>query len=345
MLAFMESAPPAFKRRTEARSFSAASALAAVLLLAGCDGRQSTLTPAGRGAEQLAELFWWMAAGAAVIWLVVVGVAVYAVAIRPEAHEDGRGKVLIIGGGVVFPTIALIILLAYGLSLLPGLLEPAPEGSLRIAVSGEQWWWRVNYLSPDGEPFELANEIRLPVGQPVEFLLESPDVIHSFWIPSLGGKMDMIPGRKTRLKLEPTKTGIFRGTCAEYCGASHSLMSLEVVVLEKEQYEQWARAQSEPATPPKSGIATAGGRVFMASGCGACHTIRGTEADGSVGPDLTHVGSRLTLGAGILKNEPDAFARWITHTDSIKPEVHMPAFGMLPEDEILALATYLDGLE
>ena len=147
-----------------------------------------------------------MAGGAAIVWTRVVGVAIYAIAIRPGAHDDRKTKMLIIGGGVIFPTVVLTGLLAYGLSLLPGLLEPAPEGSLTIAVSGEQWWWRVTYLPPGGEPFELANEIRIPVGQPVEFLLSSPDVIHAFWIPSLGGKVDMIPGRATRLKLEPTRT-------------------------------------------------------------------------------------------------------------------------------------------
>ena len=319
------------------------SAIAPVLV--SCDGPQSALTPAGRGAEQLADLFWWMVAGATIVWLVVVGTAVYAIALRPGAHDHRKTKILILGGGVLFPTVVLTILLVYGLSLLPELLEPAPDGSLEIHVSGEQWWWRVRYLSADDAPFELANEIRLPVGEPVELLLESPDVVHAFWIPSLGGKVDMIPGRTTRLKLEPTRTGVFRGTCAEYCGESHALMAFDVVVLEREQFDAWARVQARSASEPSTRVAASGRRVFAEAGCGACHTIRGTEADGAVGPDLTHVGSRLTIGAGTLHNERDGFAQWIKSTEAVKPGVHMPAFGMLPDEEILALATYLDGLE
>lgn len=341
----MDSVPKGVRQRKRTTAASALSALAMPLLIASCGGRLSTLTPAGRGAEQIADLFWWMAGGAVLIWVLVVATALYAIALRPPANEHGRAKVLIIGGGVVFPTVVLAILLAYGLSLLPGLLEPAPEGSLQIAVSGEQWWWRVRYMPPDARPFELANEIRLPVGQPVEFLLESPDVIHSFWIPSLGGKVDMIPGRRTRLKLEPTKTGMFRGACAEYCGASHALMAFDVVVLERQQFDQWMQAQARPATPPSSALPSTGQRIFSEAGCGACHTIRGTEANGVVGPDLSHVGSRLSLAAGTLENSRSELARWISETDTIKPGAHMPAFGMLPKDEIVALATYLDGLE
>ncbi len=204
-----------------------------------------------------------------------------------------------------------------GLSMLPDLVAPAPEGSLKIVVSGEQWWWRVRYLPPGGEAIVLANEIRLPVGEPVEFRLESPDVIHSFWIPSLGGKMDMIPGRLTRLALEPTRTGVFRGVCAEYCGTSHALMSFYVVVMEKEEFDRWLAHQAAPAEPPAEPLAARGQELFLANGCGACHTVRGTPADGVIGPDLTHVGSRLSLAAGILPNEPDAFQRWIAaHGDA-----------------------------
>ena len=317
---------------------------AGVLSLAGCDGLQSALAPAGRSAEQIAELFWWMAGGAAVIWVAVIGLAVYS--IRTDHGADRRTAAwYIIGGGAVVPTVVLTVLLVYGLSMLPELVAPAPEGSLRIAVSGEQWWWRVQYLPPEGPEFPLANEIHLPVGEPVEFELTSPDVIHSFWIPSLGGKMDMIPGRQTRLALVPTQTGVFRGACAEYCGGSHALMNFYVVVQEQEEYERWLARQTEPAQDPADPLAQRGRELFLANGCGACHTIRGTPADGLVGPDLTHVGGRLSLGAGILPNEPDAFVRWISHTDAVKPDVHMPTFGMLPAEDLRALAAYLDGLE
>jgi len=310
--------------------------------LAGCAGPQSALEPAGHAAERIAALFWAMSAGAVVIWIVVVGLGVYAVygARRPDLGREGT--FLIVGGGVVLPTVVLAALLAYGLAMLPPLLAAAPPGSLRIEVVGEQWWWRVRYLPPDGEAVDLANEIRLPVGEPVEIVLSSPDVIHSFWIPALGGKVDMIPGRTTRLLLEPTRTGHFRGVCAEYCGGSHTYMTFPVVVAEPAEFADWLARQRRPAVAAAQG--RRGAVLFASTGCGACHTIRGTEADGVVGPDLTHVGSRLTLGAGRLGNEPPDFARWLARTDRLKPMVRMPHFGMLPEDDLHALAAYLDGL-
>lgn len=318
---------------------------AATLWLAGCSGPQSALDPAGEGAERLAVLFWWMAAGALLIWLIVVALLLYSYRAQPEPHNQRKAKILIIGGGALVPTLVLAVLLAVGLAELPRLLASPPAGSLRIAVSGEQWWWRVRYLPPGGPEVVLANEIRLPVGEPVEFLLESPDVIHSFWIPSLGGKVDMIPGRVTRLTLAPTRTGVFRGACAEYCGASHALMAFDAVVMEKGAFDRWLALQAQPARTPPSPLAARGGELFLAHGCGACHTVRGTPADGVVGPDLTHVGGRTTLGAGILANEPGAFRRWIAATEAVKPEVHMPAYGMLPPDELQALSAYLDGLQ
>lgn len=319
--------------------------IALVLTLAGCAGEQSALDPAGRDAERIAGLFWWMTGGAVVVWIAVALLTVFAMRGRKSASEARQAKLLIIGGGVLVPTVVLAGLLVYGLAMLPELVARAPEGSLKIAVTGEQWWWRVRYQLPGGEEVVLANEIRLPVGEPVEFELDSPDVIHSFWIPSLGGKMDMIPGRRTRLALEPTRTGTFRGVCAEYCGASHALMAFHVVVMEREGFAQWLAQQRQPAPEPAEPIAAQGREHFLANGCSACHTIRGTNADGVVGPDLTHVGSRVSLGAGILPNESEAFVRWIAQTHKVKPGVTMPHFGMLPAEELRALATYLESLK
>ena len=328
-----------------AASLARAPVAAVGLALAGCTGPLSALAPAGAAADAIATLFWWMAAGAVLIWLAFVALAVYAVSRRSRVLSRRAGGMLIIGGGIVFPLVVLTAVLVYGLALLPRLLAPAPGNSLKIAVSGEQWWWRVRYLGPGGSPVELANEVRLPVGEPVELSLASPDVIHSFWIPSLAGKMDMIPGRVTRLVLEPSRTGVFRGVCAEYCGIAHALMMFPVVVLERGEFARWLAQQAAPAAVPVSPDARRGGALFLASGCGACHTIRGSAARGAVGPDLTHVGSRLSLGAGILRNDPDTFVRWIARTEQVKPGVHMPAFGMLPADDLRALAAYLDSLE
>jgi cytochrome c oxidase subunit 2 len=320
-------------------------ALAGGLLAAGCSGPQSALDPAGRAADVIASLFWWMTAGAVVIWVLVVALAVYAIRARTPTFTRRHGVALIVGGGIVLPGVVLTALLVPALLMLPPLLRPAPAGSLTIAVAGEQWWWRVRYLPPGGGAVELANEIRLPLGEPVELRLTSPDVIHAFWIPSLAGKIDMIPGRVTRLVLEPTRAGVFRGACAEYCGISHALMSFPVVVLEREAFARWLARQAEPAPPPAEPLAVEGARIFVATGCGACHMVRGTPARGVVGPDLTHVGSRLSLGAGILPNEPAAFGRWIAATDRVKPGVHMPAFGMLPDAQLRALSAYLESLQ
>jgi cytochrome c oxidase subunit 2 len=289
-----------------------------------------------------------MMVGAAVIWLVVVGIALYVMRLRPEPHGQRLAPWLIIGGGTVLPTITLAALLTYGLAMMPDLLAPPSGEHLKIAVSGEQWWWRVRYFAPAGEAgssVELANEVRLPVGMPVSFEVESPDVVHSFWIPSLGGKIDMIPGRTNRLTLEPTRTGVFRGVCAEYCGTSHALMAFDVVVLKPHEYTAWLQGQREPAPMPEHAEARRGQELFLANGCGACHTVRGTLADGTVGPDLTHIGSRMSLGAGTLPNDLESLVRWLSHTQTIKPGAHMPAFGMLPSEDLRALAIYLDGLK
>jgi cytochrome c oxidase subunit 2 len=161
----------------------------------------------------------------------------------------------------------------------------------------------------------------------------------------LTGKMDLIPGRTNRLTLEATKAGIYRGACAEYCGTAHALMSFYVVAMEPDAYAAWLAHQAQPASAPQRELAKYGWALFMINGCSACHTIRGTAADGKVGPDLTHVGSRMSLGAGILPNEPAAFLRWIAHTEDVKPGVHMPTFGMLPKEDLRALAVFLEGLE
>lgn len=305
------------------------------------------LSPAGVEAADVAQLFWVMAAGAAVVWAAVIGIALYASRERAGRHGAKAARWLILIGGVLTPTVVLAALLLYGLQMMPELRQPATPGAMRVEVSGEQWWWRVRYAPADADApaIELANEIRLPVGQRTEFTLSSPDVIHSFWVPALGGKMDMIPGRITRLVLEPTRTGTFRGICAEFCGASHAFMEFEAVVMEPEAFERWLAHQAEPATPPASPAARAGLRAFTRSGCGGCHTIRGTPANGPVGPDLTHVGSRLTLAAGVLPNDVRAFRRWIARSHAVKPDVLMPAFDMLPDKELDALSIYMESLQ
>lgn len=318
---------------------------AAAAIASACAGPQSALDTAGRDAAEVSMLFWWMAGGAAVVWLAVVGLGVYCVRAQPSPRGEHLAPKLIVVGGVVVPTVVLAVLLMFGLALVPPAVAPAPEGSLTIAVAGEQWWWRVRYQRPGQAPIELANEIRLPVGRAVDVRLASSNVIHSFWIPSLAGKVDMIPGRLTRLSLEPTRTGLFRGACAEYCGTAHAFMAFPVVVLDEDAFASWLEAQAAPAAAPSEPLAARGQELFLANGCSACHTIRGTRARGVIGPDLTHVGSRLSLAAGALPNEADDFFRWIARSTHVKPGAHMPAFGMLVAEDLRALAAYLDGLQ
>lgn len=318
---------------------------AAFLVISGCGGAQSTLEPAGRGAEVIAELFWWLAGGAAIVWILVIALAVYAGVVKPHSYRPRTAKLLILGGGVLFPTLVLGGYLSYSLALLPPLIEPAPEGSLEIHVSGEQWWWRVHYLTPGGDTVTVANEIWLPVNEPVQFYVNSRDVIHSFWIPALGGKIDMIPGRTNRLTLEPTREGVYRGVCAEYCGASHALMAFDAVVTDRATFDDWLAHQASAARQPVGALPARGRQLFFENGCGACHTVRGTEAAGKIGPDLTHVGGRLRIGAGTLVAHVEAFHEWIANPGRLKPEAKMPHFEMLAPADLRALAAYLVGLE
>ncbi len=243
----------------------------------------------------------------------------------------------------MFPSITLLLLLAYALWLMPA-LRPFAQSTgtgLRIEVTGKQFWWQVIYHLPEGPPIVSANEIRLPVGERVELTLKSDNVIHSFWIPALGGKMDMIPGRINRLSLLATRPGKFRGPCAEYCGTSHALMAIAAVAMDSEAFHAWLADQAMPSP----NAAASGLSLFERHGCGACHRIAGTSAEARVGPDLSHVGSRETLGAGILPNTKEAMIRLIARPQEVKPGQHMPAFGMLPADDLSAIAAYLGTLQ
>ena len=279
-----------------------------------------------------------------VVWAAMMALTLYAAFSRRTVDRRTLHRIIWVGGSVV-PTVVVAALLFFGLRPLPRLLDAGPEDAVAIHVSGEQWWWRVEYRLPTGERFTLANEIRLPTGARTRLLLSSPDVIHSFWVPSLAGKMDMIPGRTTYLGLEPTQPGTYYGVCAEYCGSAHTQMQFRVVVMEPAAFARWMAKQARPALAPMSTTARRGEALFRGLGCGACHLVRGTSSVGVLGPDLTHVGSRRSLGAGILGNDVDDFARWLTATGELKPGVHMPTFSMLSAREIEALAHYLESLQ
>lgn len=319
-------------------------ATAALFALAGCGERQSALAPGGEDGAAVLVLFAVMLTGAVVLWLGLNGLFFYVTRIRPVKIPARFANTLIIGGGLILPTILIGVLLGWGLSMLPD--QRRDGDGLTIRVTAEQWWWRVEYWPEGAEaPIVSANEVRMPVGQRVEFELNAKRVIHSFWIPALGGKMDMFPGRETRMSLKATDPGIYRGQCAEFCGASHAWMAFEAVAMPPEEFDAWLQQEAGDAAPPATPVAEEGAEIFAREGCGACHELRGTDHVGRVGPDLTHVGGRLSIGAGRLGTSVEDFARWVSQTDEIKPEVAMPAYHHLGAEDLTRLATYLEGLE
>lgn len=293
----------------------------------------------GAQAAQIATLGWVMVIGAAFIMLLVCGTLWLATSgsqrVRRMLAKDRTVTML----GIVFPVATLTALLHYSLVLMRD--GPSGEAATEIAVTGEQYWWRVSY----GGAVASANELRIPVGRSTTLRLASPDVIHSFWVPSLAGKIDMIPGRTTSLKLTPQRPGVFRGACAEFCGTGHAFMAFNVIAMPTADYEAWRAREAGPAMPPSTAIAKQGAEIFQRSGCGACHTIRGTGATGSIGPDLTRLGSRSAIGAGVLPMSEASIASFVAGTDRHKPGNAMPPFRIFDADEMNALATYLAGLK
>ena len=316
-------------------------------LLSACTGVQSALAPQGPEAAQVAVLSWVMFAGAALILALVSVLAALAVFAPARVRGWLGDRRVVVWGGIAFPVVVLTALLVYGLWVLgTAAARTATPGGPVIEVTGEQWWWRVRYLDAEGRPlFETANEVRLPVGRTVEFRLRAADVIHSFWVPVLGGKLDMIPGRENVLRLRADAPGTFRGQCAEYCGGPHALMAFGVVAMESEAFQGWMDAQARPAAEPAGAEAARGRELFLGAGCGACHVVRGTPAAGALGPDLTHVGGRESIGAGLLPTHRGTLAGWIAGSQAIKPGNRMPDFNTLPGEDLRALALWLEGLK
>ena len=317
-------------------------ASAAAALLGGCGDNQSVLNPKGPQALELAHLSWLLFAfGTVVLLLVMLAVAVAILGPRPLRTVLASART-VVWAGIVFPAVTLTALLGYGVWLTRASTAlPDASGALRIDVVGEQWWWRVTYPQPGRPPVATANEIRIPTGRPILFTLQSADVIHSFWVPNLGGKMDMIPGRTTQLRLRADHAGVFRGQCAEYCGGPHALMALEVVAVPPPEFEAWLQGQARPAAEPAAGIAGRGRELFIAAGCGACHAVRGTPAAGTVGPDLTHLGSRRSVGLDTAAMSQANIARFIRDGQHIKPGNLMPPFRIFAPADLDAVAAYL----
>lgn len=303
---------------------------------------QSMLDPAGSASALIHELGVVLYIGAALVLVVVVALAWYGAYAAPRKVSE---RAWIVGGGIIFPTVVLAALLIYAIDVGNALSGPqarAPE----IEVTGKLWWWEVRYHAPGrGNPVVLANELRIPVGRPVEIALRSDNVIHSFWLPALAGKVDMIPGRVNQLVLQAREPGIFRGQCAEFCGLQHAAMAFYVVAHAETVHAEWLTRQAADAVEPSDPFLQRGKNAFLREGCGGCHAIRGTTAGGVLGPDLTHVGSRLSIAAGTLNNHAGTLAGWIADNQRIKPGNLMPPSNALRGDELRAVAAYLDALK
>ena len=299
---------------------------------------QTALVGAGTGAEMTLVLTVVMTVAAAVIFVAVMGVAWWA-----WRRETSVRPWWVWTGGVVVPVITLALLVV-GSSLTLAAIGEVDEEPAVIEVTGHQYWWDVIH-DPRGRSLRDANEIVLHVDRPVTLRLKSEDVIHSFWVPSISGKMDMIPGRTNALTLTATRIGRFRGQCAEFCGLSHPLMAFEVVVVSTENYAAYLDGLETEARDADTLQRTRGRDVFIEAGCPACHAIRGVAEGARIGPDLTRVGGRASLGAGMWAMNVGNLAGWIADVQDMKPGAQMPSYNHLSGPDLRAVAHYLESLK
>jgi cytochrome c oxidase subunit 2 len=303
---------------------------------------QSVLAPAGPVADSIATLAWLLFAGGGAVTLAVVAFAAWAAFATARPRHWLARDATVLALGLAFPFATVTAMAIHSLALAREMAPADDRGALVIEVTGEQWWWRVRYPQAG---IELANEIHVPVGREVVMSLMTADVIHSFWVPRLAGKVDMVPGRVNHLRIVAEETGVHRGQCAEYCGGAHAFMAFHVVAQTRDAFAQWLERERAPATPPTEALAVRGQQAFLQAGCGACHAVRGTPAAGGIGPDLTHVGSRLALAAGMFPNHVGTMAGWIASSQHHKPGNRMPSFTGFTGAELRAVATYLAELD
>jgi cytochrome c oxidase subunit II len=328
-------------RRFRARMLLAAAAAA---LLPSCsNGSPSALHPRGPAAQRIDGLWWFMFWIALGVFAVVIGMLLFGLFRRRKGGETvarGGGEKAVVLLGIVAPAIILTTLFIVSMRDLNALSAPAKSNAMTVDVIGHDWWWEVRYPQ---EHVVTANEIHIPTGRPILLHLSTADVIHSFWVPQLSEKTDMIPGKTNRMLIQADHSGIYRGQCAEFCGLEHARMSFLVIAEAPSQFQSWVNTESQLPSPA-TGLAAKGRRVFMTSTCVSCHTIQGTRASGTKGPDLTHIGSRRTIAANTLSNTPGNLAAWIEDPQGIKPGALMPPAVVEPR-QLQALITYLEGLK
>lgn len=323
-------------------------------LVTGCaEAPASRTTPSaldahGAGARIIRQEWWLLFGLGSLIVLLITGI-LCAILIRQflsaqarsVAPHDERGLRWIWYGGIALPVVILLIVFAFSVRNTRLLAAPPSQETLTITLVGHRWWWEVQY--PD-HGFTTANQLYIPVGQAVRINLTSADVIHSFWVPQLHFKRDLIPGRNNETWLQADEPGVYRGICAEFCGVQHAQMMFMVIALAPERYEAWLKNESQPARVPTDEQARTGQQLFLNTSCVYCHAIRGTPAAGQVGPDLTHLANRLTLAAGTLENNVGNLGGWILDPQHIKPGSLMPATP-LTGPELQALLAYLSTLQ
>ncbi|TAV41663.1 cytochrome c oxidase subunit II [Rhizobium leguminosarum] len=320
--------------------------LSIIAAVAGCSGNQSALDPEGAPAIHVEHLIIGITMICAVVWLLVMIVLGWA--LLRKRSSDGRPHeryLTIIVGSAVAATVIIIAGLTIASFYTTRGIGLPKNAALTITVRGQQWWWQVIYA--DANPalnFQTANEIHIPVGQDVRIQLESADVVHSFWVPSLAGKQDLVPGRSNSLFLRAERPGIYRGQCAEFCGLQHTHMAMLVVADEPADYQRWIAAQRENGVVPTDPDAAAGKVAFLSKPCAACHTVRGTPAAGTTGPDLTHIGSRQMIAAGLLETTRGSLAAWIADPQTLKPGNNMPMVP-LTSVELRDISAYMESLK
>lgn len=313
----------------------------------------SAMVTAGPRAHEIAQLLTLFTAIAAVVYLIVIGVLLWALFRRraraglqsAAAREAGDRKARRVVALASAFTVLILITLGLSDFFVQRSLFAQPKDPLRIVVTGHQYWWEIEYEDSDpSQRLLTANELHIPTERPVQLVLTSRDVIHSFWLPSITGKKDLIPGHTNTEVLVAQKPGLYTGQCAEFCGLQHAKMRLVLHADAPADFEKWRQQQLRPGREPATDDERRGRSVFTSASCVLCHSVQGTDASATVGPDLTHLASRSTIAAGTLPNTPANLAAWITAPHRLKPGVQMPATS-LPPDDLGALARYLASLQ
>ena len=314
------------------------------LLVSGCSSASpSVVAPAGPKARFVTNAWWILTGVAAFVCIVVIALAVAALVFRrrPKKVDSEGGQRPVVVFGLLIPALVLMATFALSITGIAVNAQPPSREVVTVHVIGHQWWWGVKY---PGAGVTTANEIHVPTGEPVRLELTTDDVIHSFWVPQITPKMDLIPNRPNTTWFSVDKSGVYRGACAEYCGLEHAHMAFAVIAQPRAQFERWLHGQARAARAPTTVQQRLGMSVFETGTCATCHTIRGTRAHGHVGPDLTHVGSRRRLAAGTIPNNFGNMAGWVSNSQTIKPGNKMPPQPLSPDD-LRAVVTYLQSLE